>query len=119
MQNLWGGEGPVMHFYSQACPSLYELDKGVAAASLTPLGNEGRMEPYLVGYGAGSLPHLPLFPAQGKEFGYVLSGRLELVVGNSEYAAEAGEATHLRTKMPSQWKNTESETARMLWLKIN
>ncbi|MCF8030185.1 MAG: cupin domain-containing protein [Desulfohalobiaceae bacterium] len=55
----------------------------------------------------------------GEESGYVLAGRLELVAGSSEYAAEAGDSIHLRTEMPSQWKNPGSETANMLWLKIN
>jgi transcriptional regulator with XRE-family HTH domain len=93
--------------------------QGIAVASLIPLDREGKVEPYLVEMEPDTFLASHFFQHKGEEFGYVLAGRLKLVAGGSEYAAEAGDAIHLQAEMPSQWKNPGSETARMLWLKIN
>ena len=92
--------------------------QGVTVASLTPLDSEGMVEPYLVEIGPQAFLASHFFQHKGEEFGYVLAGRLELVAGSSEHAAQAGDAIHLTSEMPSQWRNPVSETARLLWLKI-
>ena len=93
--------------------------QGIAVASLTPLDSEGKVEPYLVEMEPDTFLASHFFQHKGEEFGYVLTGRLKLMAGGLEYAPEAGDAIQLRAEMPSQWKNPGSETARMLWLKIN
>ena len=93
--------------------------QGITIASLAPLDSEDKVEPYLVELGPKASLAAHFFQDKKEEFGYVLAGRLNLVLGSSEYAAEAGDAVHLKADMPSQWRNPREATARMLWLKIN
>jgi len=89
----------------------------ITAKRLIPVDFEARAEPYVIEINPGkSLPHL--FIHKGEELGYMLSGKLQIELGKDVYIARTGDVIYLTTDMPSQWKNPESRTARMLWVKI-
>ncbi|MDQ7839363.1 MAG: cupin domain-containing protein [Thermodesulfobacteriota bacterium] len=50
--------------------------------------------------------------------GYVLSGKLKMVISNATYTIRAGDVIYLTTDMPSQWENPGPNVARLLWIKV-
>lgn len=84
---------------------------------LTPPDFQGNMEPYIIEIE----PHQELpahfFLHKGEEIGYVLSGKLNMVISNATYTIRAGDVIYLTAEMPSQWKNPGPNVARLLWIK--
>ncbi|BBO82871.1 hypothetical protein DSCO28_34370 [Desulfosarcina ovata subsp. sediminis] len=85
---------------------------------LCPPDFETDADPYLIEIPAGKKLQAHFFIHKGEELGYVLSGSLELKIGNRVHRAGIGDVVYLTTTLPSYWKNTGNETARMLWVKI-
>lgn len=52
----------------------------------------------------------------GEEIGYVLAGRLELTVGNTTFALEAGDSFHFRSDLPHSYRNPGASSARVVWI---
>jgi transcriptional regulator with XRE-family HTH domain len=52
----------------------------------------------------------------GEELGFVLEGRLELVVDNVVYLVSAGDSCFFRSSLPHGYRNKGSEAARILWV---
>ena len=55
-------------------------------------------------------------PHDGEEFGYCLSGNLQLVIGKKTYTLRRGETFYFTPKRPHQLKNIGKTTARVLWI---
>ena len=55
---------------------------------------------------------------KGKEIGYLLAGRLEVVIRDQARDLACGDLVWLATDTPARWKNSTHETARLLWLKL-
>ena len=58
------------------------------------------------------------FTHKGTEMGYLLSGRLEVVIRDQAHDLARGDLVWLATDTPARWKNPTHETARLLWLKL-
>ena len=58
------------------------------------------------------------FTHKGEEFGYVLSGRLQLKIGSASHRVTTGDTVYLTVDTPLQWKNWNHETAQLIWLLI-
>jgi quercetin dioxygenase-like cupin family protein len=48
----------------------------------------------------------------------VLAGELQVKIGSNLKKLKAGDVVYLTTDIPAQWKNTGTDTARMIWAKI-
>ncbi|MBM1218593.1 cupin domain-containing protein [Ponticoccus sp. SC2-23] len=62
------------------------------------------------GSSEGALRH------EGEEFGYVLNGRIELLLDDRVYALEAGDSFCFRSERSHGYRNVGDETARVIWL---
>jgi transcriptional regulator with XRE-family HTH domain len=85
---------------------------------LSPADFEAKAEPYLVEIPTGNILKSHFFFHKGEEMGYVLTGKLQLIIKNVVYNVKAGDVIYLTADMPSQWKNTGTGTGRLLWIKI-
>jgi transcriptional regulator with XRE-family HTH domain/KaiC/GvpD/RAD55 family RecA-like ATPase len=92
-------------------------DQG-AARRLLPLDFETKYEPVLIELEPGQRLNHHFFAHKGEEFGYVLSGRLEVDLGANSLELSPGAVMALTTEAPSNWHNPGAEKARVLWIKI-
>lgn len=53
---------------------------------------------------------------EGEEFGYVLTGELELTVGGRTHVVSAGDCFVFRSEVPHAYRNAGDATARVLWV---
>ena len=58
------------------------------------------------------------FAHKGPELGYLLSGQLEMTVGNQSYKISPGDTIYLQKDIPGRWNNISEEVAELLWLKF-
>jgi transcriptional regulator with XRE-family HTH domain/KaiC/GvpD/RAD55 family RecA-like ATPase len=101
-------------------PQLSDLPKGsIHAKRLTPVDFEARAEPYLVEIPPQKKPFSHFLVHKGDEIGYVLSGKLQMKLDSAVYNVNPGDLVYLTSEIPSQWKNTGSKSARLLWMKVN
>ena len=82
---------------------------------LIPTAQKNSMEPILVELGAGG--HTDEFkPHEGEEFGYVLSGTVTLVDGESKYRVPRGGSFYLKPKGVHYLWNHTKQPAKVLWV---
>ncbi len=82
---------------------------------LVPDAQKNAMEPILVELGEGGETY-PLPPHQGEEFGYVLSGSIQLVTGANRTRVRAGESFCLHPHDTHYLMNAGKSRARVLWI---
>ncbi|MDY0039336.1 MAG: helix-turn-helix domain-containing protein [Desulforhabdus sp.] len=85
---------------------------------LTPVDFDSKAEPFLIEIPPGKAISSHFFAHKGEEIGYLLSGKLHVKIGNTTSTLHPGDTIYLTSEMPSQWKNPETDTAKLLWLKI-
>jgi len=116
-----GGEARQCVFQSAAATEVQLSDMpkdSIYARQLTPLDHESRAEAYQIEIPPGKTLPSHFFVHKGEEFGYLLSGKLQLKFGGATSTIRAGDVISLTAEMPSQWKNPGAATARLLWLKL-
>ena len=92
----WQGEGIALE---RAIP---QLANSLLQANILHVAPAGRSD--------GMIQHT------GEEFGYVICGKLQLVVGDAVYQLEAGDSFLFPSPLPHGYRNTGEETARVLWV---
>ena len=108
---VFGDNGRDVHFT--------DLPKGsIQGQSLLPVDFEGRAEPYVVEIPPQKKLGAHFFVHKGEEFGYVLSGKLQVVINNVTHRLRAGDVIYLTDDTPGQWHNPGSRPARLLWIKL-
>ena len=108
---VFGGNGRDVHFT--------DLPKGsIQGQSLLPADFEGRAEPYVVEIPPQKKLGAHFFVHKGEEFGYVLSGKLQVVIDNVTHRLRAGDVIYLTDDTPGQWRNPGTRTAKLLWIKL-
>jgi len=85
---------------------------------LTPIDLEIKAEPLLIEINPGASLSDHFFFHKGEEFGYVMSGRLEMKMEGLAFTLRPGDVIYLTAETPGQWRNPGTEAARLLWLKI-
>jgi transcriptional regulator with XRE-family HTH domain len=85
---------------------------------LVPVDLNPRGEPYLIEIPAERSLQSHFFAHKGEEIGYVIAGEIQVKVGGEIHTARPGDIIVLESQIPSQWKNTGKETAKLLWVKI-
>ena len=95
---------------------FFEKDAdGVKWNWLIPNAQKNMMEPVLVeltegAATAGDIPH------EGEEFGYVLEGRIAIVLGKNRYTCKKGEAFYYPASKPHSIVNKGKGKAKFLWV---
>ena len=98
---------------------LDQLPEGaVNSKVLIPVDFDSRVEPYLIEIPSHKSLPSHFFFHKGDEFGYLLSGELQLKMEKTAYNLTAGDVIYLSSEMPRQWRNPGSEKAVLLWMKI-
>jgi quercetin dioxygenase-like cupin family protein len=88
------------------------------ARMLIPVDLDARAEPYSIEIPPGRTLQAHFFMHKGEEFGYLLSGELQLKLRQTVYKIGPGDVVYLKTDIPTQWKNSGSVPAKIIWLKI-
>ena len=97
---------------------LFIIEKnsdGVLFNWLIPNAQKNMMEPVLVELApgietTGDIPH------EGEEFGYVLEGKIVIVLGNQHHTCKKGEAFYYAASKPHLIINKSKGKARFLWI---
>ncbi len=98
---------------------LPDMPEGALVASLLiPVDFDAQTEPYLIEFTADAKLPSHFFIHKGEEFGYLLSGKLKMMVDKAVYNLKPGDVVFLTSEMPTQWINPGPAVARLLWLKI-
>lgn len=82
---------------------------------LVPTAQRNQMEPILVEMEAGGQTGED-DPHEGEEFGYVLAGAVQIVLGERVVRARKGESFYFRPTEPHYLTNPGKTTARFLWV---
>ena len=89
-----------------------ETDKTVW---LVPNSQKNEMEPILYTLDVGASSDIDM-PHEGQEFGYVLSGKIELVYGNSKYVVKKGESFYITSDKNHYIKNLSRSKSVIIWV---
>ena len=82
---------------------------------LVPTAQKNRMEPILVEIGpGGESPEDD--PHEGEEFGYVLSGSVQVIIGDRIERARKDESFYFKPTEPHKLRNPGKTVARVLWV---
>jgi transcriptional regulator with XRE-family HTH domain len=110
-------ETPVQHPHTR---KRIRLAGGVLWERLTAQSDD-EVEFLRVVYEAGaeSCPPDSLFRHGGKEYAYILSGRLGLQIGFETYELDAGDSVTFSAQMPHRLWAIGSEPAQAIWVVIN
>ena len=90
-------------------------DAGNSIQWIVPTAQKNAMEPLLVVVA----PHSRLeedTPHEGEEFGFVISGRIRLHLGDKHYIVKSGESFYYRADKRHFIENTTASPARFIWV---
>jgi len=82
---------------------------------LVPGATNREMEPALVSLAPGESTR-ELAPYEGEEFGFILSGRLSVKIGEKNYKCKKGDSFYFTTDKPHYIRNIGKLEARFLWV---
>ena len=88
---------------------------GVLWNWLIPNAQKNMMEPVLVELSEGAETVADV-PHEGEEFGFVLSGKIELVIGKKKYIVKTHETFYFVADKPHYIKNIGLTTAKIIWV---
>lgn len=94
--------------------SMVEWD-GIEAEIIVPYVKGRMLEGFVFvmepgGHSGGTLRH------EGEECGYVLSGRLELIVDNETYTLDPGDSFFFNSDRPHAYRNPGTVMTRVIWI---
>lgn len=90
-------------------------EKGIVTKWLVVNSQKNEMEPILVEIKKGEETEKDL-PHEGEEFGYVLEGSIELVIGNKIYKCKKGETFYFTSNKTHYIRNIGSNVAKIIWV---
>ena len=89
--------------------------EGVLWNWLIPNAQKNMMEPVLVELAEGMETSEDI-PPEGEEFGYVLEGKIAILLGNRHYLCKKGEAFYYTPNKPHSILNKGRGRAKFLWI---
>jgi transcriptional regulator with XRE-family HTH domain len=117
-----GGESKPKNVFTESDASDVKFndlpEENISGRLLTPLDFEAKAEPYIIEISPNKSFPAHFFIHKGDEIGYLLSGELQLNLEKSSCAVRAGDLIYLTNEIPTYWKNTGTEVARLLWIKV-
>lgn len=90
-------------------------DAGTAITWVVPNCQKNDMEPIILELAPGACS-IEDDPHSGEEFGYVLSGRIRVHIGEAKYKAKAGESFYFSPDKLHYLENIGSGPAKILWV---
>jgi transcriptional regulator with XRE-family HTH domain len=97
-----------------------DLESGVSWERLTPTADPNIDFMYLVyGPGGESTPANALLRHDGQEYGYILSGRLEVTIGFTTHKLGPGDSIAFECTTPHRFANVEDEPVHAIWFVVN
>lgn len=97
-----------------------DLESGVSWERLTPKADPNIDFIYLVyGVGGESTPANALLRHSGHEYGYVLSGRLEVTIGFTTYELGPGDSIAFECTTPHRFANAGDEPVHAIWFVVS
>ncbi|MDR1599895.1 MAG: cupin domain-containing protein [Oscillospiraceae bacterium] len=90
-------------------------DRTGAVTWLVPNAQGNTMEPILASLAPGGETSVD-DPHEGEEFGYVLSGAVDVKLGGASYRAKAGDSFYFRPSSEHSLANAGKSVARVLWI---
>ena len=88
---------------------------GVCWKWLVPNAQKNMLEPVLIDLDVGATTTHDV-PHEGEEFGYVLEGRIAIVLGTKRYLCKKGETFYYPAAKPHCIENVGKTKARFLWI---
>lgn len=82
---------------------------------LVPNSQKNEMEPILVTLYPGCVTTKDM-PHEGQEFGFVLKGKIVVVVANKSYKVKAGETFYYDTNKVHYIKNVSNDISKIIWV---
>ena len=109
-----GGDGAVVHKADQPGRRIRIEDSQVTYNQLSASTPERSLEAFVADYP----PHYehPLVTHEGEEFGYVVEGRLVLVIDGQEHTLEPGDSYHISSAEPHTVRNETDRLGRILYV---
>ena len=92
-----------------------DIELGNSIEWIIPNAQKNEMEPILLTLHPGKKSH-ELAAHHGEEFGYVLKGKVVVVVGNKPYKVKTGETFYYDTNKVHYIKNTSNDIAKIIWI---
>ncbi len=92
--------------------------KLIEITQLTPFDHNGKAEVFLIKVFGNSKLTSHFFQHKGEEIGYVLSGKVDMVLQDQTHHLESGEAIYLKMGTPNQWINKAKDAVSLLWIKV-
>ena len=89
--------------------------EGVVWNWLIPNAQKNMMEPVLVELAQGISTPCDI-PHEGEEFGFVLEGKISIVLGNKRHTCKKGEAFYYRAEKPHCIINMGTGKSKFLWV---
>jgi transcriptional regulator with XRE-family HTH domain len=97
-----------------------ELESGVSWERLTPKADPSIDFLYLLyGVGGQSTPTNALLRHSGHEYGYVLSGRLQVTIGFDTYELGPGDSIAFECTTPHRFANVGDEPVHAIWFVVD
>ena len=95
---------------------IFDLEEnGYRISWLVSNAQKNQMEPILLCLQAGE-KYKEIEPFDGEEFGYVLSGKVTLRLGNNEYIVKKGESFYFQANYKHTLINHGKTEAKLLWV---
>ncbi len=90
-------------------------ENGILWNWLIPNAQKNMLEPVMVELAENVATAIDI-PHEGEEFGYVLEGRIAIVLGNKHHLCKKGEAFYYTANKPHYILNKGKNAARFLWI---
>ena len=82
---------------------------------LVPNAQKNNMEPVMMELNPGYSTNDDM-PHEGEEFGFVLSGEIEIVLGKNRHVCKKGESFYFTVDRLHYIKNNKQKTAKFIWI---
>jgi len=92
-----------------------ETDYNMTIRWIVPNAQKNEMEPIIIDLEPGGMSYDDE-PHHGEEFGYVLKGEVELVLGAKRYKVKKGESFYYKADVDHKLKNNSKGLASVLWV---
>jgi transcriptional regulator with XRE-family HTH domain len=90
--------------------------KGITFDTLIPENEQDGVEAYVIRIAPGAETTSHFIASKGREFGYMLSGSLELEMKERTYTMNEGDAVSFSVEVPTTWRNNSEKIANLLWV---
>ena len=92
-----------------------EPDYNMTINWIVPNAQKNEMEPIIINLAPGGMSYDDE-PHHGEEFGYILKGEIELVLGTKRYKVKKGESFYYKADIDHKLKNSSTSMASVLWV---